>query len=152
MVGWSRGTCAHGAGRGVEGGACCSPEGGGGHGEERSRAPCCWRGESREEDGACCCAREAGEEGAMGSCCVARTWTSPRSIQEAPARRGERLPAAAALQEEEQGGRLTCNRGGAASGTGSLSSAMGKGRPRHGWKWSCHGEEEGGVGEMADGG
>ena len=41
---------------------------------------------------------------------------------------------------------------GAASGTGSLSSAMGKGRPRHGWKWSYRGEEEGGVGEMADGG
>jgi hypothetical protein len=40
------------------GGACCSPEGGAGHGEERSRAPCCWRGESREEDGAYCCAWE----------------------------------------------------------------------------------------------
>jgi hypothetical protein len=38
----SRGTCAHGAGRGAEGGACCSPEGGADHGEERSRAPCCW--------------------------------------------------------------------------------------------------------------
>jgi hypothetical protein len=58
MVGWSRGTCAHGAGRGAEGGACCLPEGGTGHGEERSCAPCCWRGESREEDGACCCAWE----------------------------------------------------------------------------------------------
>jgi hypothetical protein len=38
----SRGTCAHGAGRGAEGGTCCSLEGGADHGEERSRAPCCW--------------------------------------------------------------------------------------------------------------
>jgi hypothetical protein len=66
MVGWSRGTCAHGAGRGTEGGACCSPEGGAGHGEERSRAPCCWRGESREEDGV------GRERKAVGGCGFSR--------------------------------------------------------------------------------
>jgi hypothetical protein len=33
--------------------------GGAGHGEERSHAPCCWRGESREEDGV----EGAGEQG-----------------------------------------------------------------------------------------
>jgi hypothetical protein len=65
---------------------------------------------------------------------------------------GRKAPCCSRSPGGGAGRTLDLQQRGAASGTGSLSSAMGKGRPRHGWKWSCRGEEEGGVGEMADGG
>jgi hypothetical protein len=65
---------------------------------------------------------------------------------------GRKAPCCSRFPGGGAGRTLDLQQRGAASGTGSLSSAMGKGRPHHGWKWSCRGEEEGGVGEMADGG
>jgi hypothetical protein len=61
------------------------------HGEERSRAPCCWRGESREEDGV----EGAGEQGRA-------PW-----LLGAPWELGARLPARWLLRrEEEEAGKL----------------------------------------------
>jgi hypothetical protein len=60
------------------------------------------------EGGASCRGASMGETRAVAA---PWTWSTPRAGQGASARRGERLPAAAAHQEEEQGGSSICNTG-----------------------------------------